>query len=65
MTNDELVRLLFERVTEAEKASTEEERYEAYCTMVGQDDADAPFYYAAQVISQLLLGRWMELEELK
>lgn len=64
MTNDELIRLLFERVVEAQRSATEEEKYEAYCDMVGQDDADAPFYYAAQVISQLLLGRWMKLEEI-
>lgn len=56
MTNDELVRILLERVTEAEKSATEDERYEAYCAMVEQDDADAPFYCAAQVISELLLG---------
>ena len=43
MTNDELVRILLERVTEAEKSATEDERYEAYCAMVEQDDADAPF----------------------
>ena len=56
MTNDELVRLLLERVAEAEETVTEEEKDEAYCEMVEQDDSDAVFYIAARVIADLLLG---------
>lgn len=57
MTNDELVRLLLERVEEAEEFVTEEEKDEVYCTVLATQAASVdPFYYAAQAIAELLLG---------
>jgi len=57
MTNDELVRLLLERVEEAEETVTEEEKDEVYCTVLATQAASAePYYYAVQAIAELLLG---------
>tara|TARA_A100001515_G_scaffold35513_1_gene27704 strand:- start:254 stop:436 length:183 start_codon:yes stop_codon:yes gene_type:complete len=57
MTNDELVRLLLERVAEAEETVTEEEKDEVYSTVLATQAASVdPFYYAAQAIAELLLG---------
>ena len=57
MTNDELVRLLLERVAEAEETVTEEEKDEVFMsTLQPGIFSDTPFYYAAKAIADLLLG---------